>query len=287
MSIVICDTPTLAERYDKVSNSQFEHGKLLVEDLNINKGDHILDIGCGTGRLAEYILEIIGNKGCIYGIDPAEYRVQVARKKIKNKSPPNISFEVGKGEDLGGFADNSFDTVVMNVVFGWIVDKKATLAEIYRVLKPDGHLGITTSSRGLPGPLMVITDELLKREPYASKVNAGGMDSGKSITADQLLQLLIDAGFSDINLKLRRTSIYYRNPSDLIEFTEASHFGNYLDHVPLYLRDAYKSEYITELEKRQTAKGIGSVWNMLHVITRKPSGDAYDSQNQSRLSDIR
>ncbi len=47
MSSVICDTPTLAERYDKISNSQFEHGKLLVEELNIKKGDYILDIGCG------------------------------------------------------------------------------------------------------------------------------------------------------------------------------------------------------------------------------------------------
>lgn len=274
MSSVICDTPTLAERYDKISNSQFEHGKLLVEELNIKKGDYILDIGCGTGRLAEYISEIIGNKGHIYSIDPAEYRIQVAQKKIKGKSLLNISFEVGSGEDLSGFADNSFDTVVMNVVFGWITDKKTTLAEIYRVLKPNGLVGITTSSKGLPGPLMGITDELLKREPYASQVNAN-IDSGKSITADELLQLLINAGFSDIDLKLRRTYIHYKNPSDIIEFTEASHFGNYLNHVPVHLRDAYKSEYITELEKRQTAKGIESVWNMLHVITRKPTGDAY------------
>ncbi|MCX9010847.1 MAG: methyltransferase domain-containing protein [Candidatus Methanoperedens sp.] len=274
MSSVICDTPTLAERYDKISNSQFEHGKLLVEELDIKKGDYILDIGCGTGRLAEYISEIIGNKGRIYSIDPAEYRIQVAQKKIKGKSLPNISFEVGRGEDLSCFADNSFDTVVMNVVFGWITDKKTTLAEVYRVLKPNGLVGITTSSKGLPGPLMVITDELLKREPYASQVNAN-IDSGKSITADELLQLLINAGFSDINLKLRRTYIHYKDPGDIIEFTEASHFGNYLNHVPVHLRDAYRSEYITELEKRQTAEGIESVWNMLHVITKKPQGNAY------------
>ncbi len=272
MSSIICDTPTLAEKYDKISNSQFEHGKLLVEELGIKKGDYILDIGCGTGRLAEYISEIIGNKGHIYSIDPAEYRIQVAQTKIKGKNLLNLSFEVGRGEDLSGFAENSFDIVIMNVVLGWITDKKTTLAQVYRVLKPNGFVGITTSSKGLPGPLMVITDELRKREPYASQVNAN-IDSG--ITSDELLQLLINAGFGDINLKLRRTYTHYRNPSDIIEFTEASHFGNYLDHVPVHLRDAYKSEYITELEKRRTAKGIESVWNMLHVITRKPLRDAY------------
>ncbi|NJD78385.1 MAG: methyltransferase domain-containing protein [Candidatus Methanoperedens sp.] len=274
MSSVICDTPTLAERYDKVSNSQFEHGKLLAEELNIEKGDCILDIGCGTGRLAEYISGIIGNTGRIYSIDPAEYRIQVARKKIEDKNHPNISFEVGSGEDLNNFADNSFDTVIMNLVFGWITDKKTALSEVYRVLKPDGLMGITTTSKGLPGPLMVIKDELLKREPYASQVGSN-IASGRSITTDGLLQLLIDAGFGDINLKFRRTYINYRNSTDLIEFIEASHFGNYLDHVPLYLRDAYRSDYITELEKRQTAKGIESVWNMLHVIARKPSENVY------------
>ncbi len=268
MSSIICDTPTLAEKYDRISNSQFEHGKLLVEELDIKKGDYILDIGCGTGRLAEYISEIIGNKGHIYSIDPAEYRIQVAQRKIKGKNLLNISFEVGRGEDLSGFADNSFDIVIMNVVLGWITDKETTLAQVYRVLKPNGLVGITTSSKGLPGPLMVITEELRKREPYASQVNTN-IDSG--VTSDELLQLLINAGFSDINLKLRRTYTHYRNPGDIIEFTEASHFGNYLDHVPVHLRDAYKSEYITELEKRQTGKGIESVWNMLHVITRKPS----------------
>ncbi len=266
MSSVICDTPVLAERYDKVSNRQFEHGKLLVREMNIKAGDHILDIGCGTGRLAEYISKIIGARGRVYGIDPAEYRIQIAQQKIKDNIQPNVFFEVGIGEDLSCFTDNSFDKVVMNLVFGWIADKRTTLAEVYKVLKPDGLLGITTSSRGLPGPLNVITDELLKREPYASCAKAV---PDNSITTDELFRLLIDAGFGDINLKLRRTTVHYRNPGDLIEFTEASHFGNYLTHVPVHLHNAYMSEYIAELEKRQTSSGIESVWNMLHVTARK------------------
>lgn len=269
MSGIICDTPVLAERYDKVSNSQFEHGKLLVREMNIRAGDIVLDIGCGTGRLAEYISGIIGARGRVYGIDPAEYRIQIAQQKIRDKIPSNISFMVGMGEDLSRFEDNGFDKVVMNVAFGWIADKRTTLAQVYRVLKPDGLAGITTSSRGLPGPLNAITDELLKREPYISHIKTV---PGSSITTDELLQLLIDAGFTDIDLKLRRTCVHYRDTEDLIEFTEASHFGNYLAHVPVHLRNAYLSEYIAELDKRKTSDGIESVWNMLHVITRKKSG---------------
>jgi ubiquinone/menaquinone biosynthesis C-methylase UbiE len=270
MSTVIYDTPILAEKYDKVSNSQFEHGKLLVKELNIKTGDQVLDLGCGTGRLAEYLSKIAGNKGHVYGIDPAEYRIQIAQQKIKDKTPANISFRVGGGEDLSGFADNSFDAVVINVVFHWINDKNATLAEVYRVLKPDGLVGITTGSKGFTNPLKAITDELLKREPYASQVNTA-LDPNKSVTADELLQLLIDAGFGDINLKPRKTAQIFKNPHELIEFSKASSFGNYLIHVPEHLRDAFESEHIAELEKRRTPKGIESPWTMLYVTARKPS----------------
>lgn len=271
MSTVKYDTQILAEKYDRVSNSQFEHGQLLVRELDIKPGFNVLDIGCGTGRLAEYTSKIIGSKGHIYGIDPAEHRIQLARQKINNNNPANISFSVGRSEDLSGFADNSFDAVIINVVFHWIIDKKKTLAEVYRVLKPNAFVGITTGSKGLPGPLKVITDELLKKEPYVSQVNLCA-DPNKVVTSDELLQLFIDTGFDEIDLKPRKTTQYFKTPEELIEFTESSSFGNYLIHLPEHLRAAFKSEYIAEIEKRQTAKGIESTWNMLYVKARKPAG---------------
>ncbi len=273
MSTVIYDTPILAEKYDQVSNSQFKHGQVLARELNIKTGDSVLDLGCGTGRLAEYISKLVGDKGRVYGIDPAAYRIQIAKKKIKGKTPANTSFNIGGGEDLSVFADNSFDTVVINVVFHWIVDKTSTLAEVNRVLKPGGLVGITTGNKGLPSPLKVITDELLKKEPYVSHVNTAA-DPNKSVTSDELLKLLIDAGFDDIELKPKKNTEYFKTPDEQIEFTESSSFGNYLIHVPEHLRSAFRSEYIAELKKRQTEKGIESTWHMLYAIAKKPSGDA-------------
>jgi ubiquinone/menaquinone biosynthesis C-methylase UbiE len=271
MSTVIYDTPILAHTYDRVSNSQFEHGQHLVRQLNIKPGDHVLDLGCGTGRLGEYLSKIVGTNGRIYGIDPAGHRIQIANDKIKDQKPANVSFRVGGGEDLSYFADNSFDKVVINVVFHWIKDKKSTISEVFRVLKPGGLVGITTGSKGLPAQSKVITDKLLKQEPYASEVDLAA-DPNKAATADELLQLLINGGFSEINLNPRKTVQYFEKPEDLIEFSESSNFGNYLIHVPEHLRNAFKSEYITELENIRTDKGIESIWYMLYAIARRPSG---------------
>jgi ubiquinone/menaquinone biosynthesis C-methylase UbiE len=101
MSSTKSDTPILAERYDQLSDTQFDNGKLLIKELQIKNGHHVLDIGSGTGRLAEYVAKTVGKKGKVFGIDPSPHRVKVA--SIKVKPPLNLSFEVGSGDDLSHF----------------------------------------------------------------------------------------------------------------------------------------------------------------------------------------
>ncbi len=103
------DTSLLAERYDRISNSQFENGVLLIEEIGIKAGDRVLDIGCGTGRLGEHVLKIIGRKGYLAGIDPSEPRIKIAQQRVKAFS--NISLGLGSDRDLANVPDNSFNAV--------------------------------------------------------------------------------------------------------------------------------------------------------------------------------
>ncbi|HEY1557351.1 MAG TPA: methyltransferase domain-containing protein, partial [Kofleriaceae bacterium] len=90
------DSPELAATYDRVSTWQLESGKRLVERLGIAAGARVLDIGCGTGRLAAWIGERVGPTGHVTGIDPLEERVRLAREHV-----PAARFEVGQAEELG------------------------------------------------------------------------------------------------------------------------------------------------------------------------------------------
>jgi ubiquinone/menaquinone biosynthesis C-methylase UbiE len=103
------DSRHLAETYDRVSDLQFEGGKRLVERLGLEEGARVLDIGCGTGRLAQWTGERLGPKGSVVGIDPLEDRIGIARSH-----GGALRFEVGQAEDLGAFEDASFDAVCMS-----------------------------------------------------------------------------------------------------------------------------------------------------------------------------
>lgn len=132
------DSTELAALYEELGHHQFEHGKQLIAALNITGGQHVLDVGAGTGRLAIYVAELVGPSGRVVGVDPLPLRIEIAQSKNQG----NFDARVGRAEDLSEFAVASFDSGYLNSVFHWVEDKPRALAEIFRVLKPGGRLGL-------------------------------------------------------------------------------------------------------------------------------------------------
>src|SRR3954464_157996 len=166
MTLFTHDSHDLAETYDRVSDLQFEGGKRLVERLGLEDGARVLDVGCGTGRLAHWIAERVGMRGAVIAIDPLEERIGLARSR-----GGKVRFEVGQAEDLRAFEDASFDAVCMSSVLHWVGDKARALAEVRRVLRPGGRLGVTTVPQELSkvGTLGHVLATLLARAPYAGR----------------------------------------------------------------------------------------------------------------------
>lgn len=255
------DTPLLAERYDQISNSQFENGVLLIKELGLKSGDHVLDIGCGTGRLSEHVLKIIGKNGHFTGLDPSEHRVKIAQQKVKSFS--NVSFKLGTNSDLASFADNSFDAVYINFVFHHIAGKAALLAQINRILKPGGSLGIADPGKESPGILRTVTNEVLQSYGITNSFN------DEIVSADELRSLIVSAGFKIIKLNQRKNTRHYATPLDAIESIEASDFGNYLSQVPERLREWVTAEIVAKLGNYQTEKGLEFTGQTIHAIAKE------------------
>ncbi len=106
----------------------------------IEKGDAVLDIGCGAGVDTLMAARMVGPKGRVVGLDVTEEMVQRARANLSLMPPQeNISFQVGDAEALP-FPDNEFDVIISNGVFNLTLNKEKALKQALRVLKPGGRL---------------------------------------------------------------------------------------------------------------------------------------------------
>jgi ubiquinone/menaquinone biosynthesis C-methylase UbiE len=100
------------------------HGDVL--ELGIAAGDTLLRLGTRPHNVASYT-----------GIDISPGMIAEAQRAAGGLNLP-LDLRVGSAEDMGMFPDNRFDTVAASLVFCTIPDVPAALAEVARVLRPDG-----------------------------------------------------------------------------------------------------------------------------------------------------
>jgi ubiquinone/menaquinone biosynthesis C-methylase UbiE len=152
----------------------------------LQPGDQVLDVGCGTGTLALDVQRRVGCAGRVVGIDPGSEQIARARAKAARCHLP-IEFQIGVIEQLA-FPDQTFDVVLSTLMMHHLPasQKAQGLAEIARVLKPNGRL--------------VIADFTRKQERVglAARFHAGGSN------LHELAALVADAGFAQVEMEEMR-----------------------------------------------------------------------------------
>lgn len=98
----------------------------------------VLDVGCGTGRLAERMREGASARSVV-GVDFSAGMLAHARERLASKSTERTALVRGDAARLP-FADAAFDAAVSTEAFHWFPDQDAALAEIHRILRPGGRL---------------------------------------------------------------------------------------------------------------------------------------------------
>jgi SAM-dependent methyltransferase len=263
------DTSGLAETYDRVSDFQLEGGKNLVKRLDLLAGERVLDVGCGTGRLAQWIAECVGPTGHVAGVDPLPERIAIARAHA-----PGVAFELGTAEDLRAFADASFDAVSMSAVLHWVTDKARALAEVRRVLRPGGRLGITTVVRELflAATASRVIGPVLASPPYAARVDLSGLAiASHGHTTSELVTLVVDSGLELGELHVLQRARTHPSGEDVLDFMESSSFGNFLRIVPEDLRPRLRGDLIAAFEALRGPDGIAlRDWGAL-LVARRPA----------------
>lgn len=151
--------------------------QLTLTLAQLQPGQAVLDVGCGTGTLALEAARRVGQSGQVVGIDPSA--VQIVRAQAKAaRTQLSAVFQTGVIEHVP-FPDQTFDTVLSTLMMHHLPKplKQQGLTEIARVLKPSGRI--------------VIADFVRRQDRIgqATRFHAGGS------SLSELITLVTDAGF--------------------------------------------------------------------------------------------
>jgi demethylmenaquinone methyltransferase/2-methoxy-6-polyprenyl-1,4-benzoquinol methylase len=140
-----------AAHYDRVVDWGFLRSgglyrRRALQKHGLLRGDHLLDVACGTGLVAVAAEKILGTSLNITCLDPSAGMLAVARSKLL------AHFVQGRAEIIP-LADNSFDFLTMGYALRHVTSLPVTFQEFHRVLKPGGKLLIleVTKPRGPVG----------------------------------------------------------------------------------------------------------------------------------------
>ena len=137
----------VSEAFDRFSD-RFSGplARRLLDAADVGSGDHILDVGTGTGVVALPAAARVLPEGTVLGIDISEEMLATARRKVARMlDPGHVTFRV---MDAGALTlpDASFDVVVSLFALHHLPDPGAALAEMHRVLVPGGRLAVAVGS---------------------------------------------------------------------------------------------------------------------------------------------
>jgi len=160
-----------------------------VAVAELHAGEVVLDLGSGGGIDVLLSARRVGPSGMAYGVDFTPEMLELARRNAADAGASNVEFLHGHIEAVP-LPDASVDVVISNCVINLSTDKSAVFAEMHRLLRPGGRLGVSD----------VVTEDDLTDAERAERGSYVGCIAGALSVADYRLGLEA-AGFGDVAIE--------------------------------------------------------------------------------------
>ena len=218
----------------------------------LNSGMSLLDCGCGPGTITLGLAEAVA-PGEVVGIDIGPSEIEQAKAFASEQGVTNIRFEVANSYELP-FPDSKFDAVFAHTLLEHLAKPGTALAEMHRVLKPGGVIGVRDSDWG--GVIINPHDEAVV-EFFRVREQVWRSNGGNSRLGRQLAVMLLANGFNSVQATASY-NIYgnFENAEPLGEIENIGEFfANYAER-PHFMERAQERAYANAEELERFAKAL-------------------------------
>lgn len=240
-------------------------GKQTVDRINIQPGQKVLDVCCGSGGSAIPAAESVGPTGHEIAVDLAEKLIQLGQRKAASKGLTNIDFHSGDMLSLG-YPNDSFDMVIC--VFGifFVPDMVRATRELWRMVHPGGKLAITTWGQRLFEPANGVFWQAIQdvRPDLVGKFNPWERISDQA----SLIAMLTKAGATNVEVQVEPSVSEIGSADDWWTIAMGSGYRGTLEKL-----DDKDFEHVKSTNRKLiTQLGTRAIeTNVLYAIAHKPN----------------
>jgi trans-aconitate 2-methyltransferase len=225
-----------ASTYDRSSQPQQSWSADVLGRLgDVAPDATVLDVGCGTGRMAEALLGLVP-RGRVLGIDASAEMVAIARERLGDRA------RIWQCDVLDLELDEPVDLVVSNATLHWVRDHDRMWPRLAAALRAGGRLEVQCGGRGNIARVREVIEAVAReREPELA-----GWSPWCFAGPEETEERLAAAGFTDVRCWLaeRPTS-----PDEVATFVRTSILPAHLARLPEERRDAFAAAVVERVRE--------------------------------------
>jgi len=246
-----------AAEYAANSAVQQSWARELIARLPLRGGEHVLDIGCGDGKVTAEIARAVP-RGRVWGVDASPEMIAFAQAAFPPATNGNLNFQICDAREIGSLGAK-FDLVFSNAALHWVDDHEAILRGAACVLKPGGRLVISCGGQGNAQDVFLALRQELRRQRWRDffrKLTAPYF----FYSADEYKKWLPKFGFRINAIKLAPKDVAYPGADGLATWLRTTWLP-YVQRVPETLRE----DFIAAVTARYLAKHPPDAQGLVHV----------------------